>query len=365
MPFAAHNGSRYRSTLAATFYSQHGWERFNPVEQGSLEEGAGKVRKRARSRLSSRSDRGQSRESGNLGYWGMSIERMALLLQSRRTGRPHGGGSAQIDAGRAVAGAVLSGIASAQSQPLFFHHISKTAGTSVTAAIRSMTKRSSVISKGGNLPLAFVQKIVAAGLRPDQFIYGHPAHGVSAVLRGKTRIITLLRDPVEQSISNYLFIRSDFGNPDRRAARRMDFAEFIRTYPYYAAFQAGSLAVGLRTELPTGAAELATCLPEICAFLDEMFLVGTVEGVEDFMHDLAHAMGWQSVPKLRHLRKGRAPQSERAALRMIRATLEDDPNLATRFAIERAVYQHASAIAARRRNSQRARTVTTKSSIAV
>ena len=279
----------------------------------------------------------------------MTIERMALVVESRRTGRPHGLCSAQIDDARAGAGAVLPRIASAQPQPLFFHHISKTAGTSVTAAIRSMTKRSSVVSKGGNLPLAFVQKIVAAGLRPDQFFYGHPAHGVSALLRGKTRVITLLRDPIEQSISNYLFIRSDFGNPDRRAARRMNFAEFIGTYPYYAAFQAGSLAVGLRTELPQGAAELAECLPEICAFLDEMFLVGTVERVEDFMHDLAQAMGWQSVPRLRHLRKSRTPHSERAALRMIRATLEDDPDLAPRFAIERAVYEHASAIAARRK----------------
>ncbi len=278
---------------------------------------------------------------------------MALLLQSWRTGRLHGRNSAQIDAGRTVAGAVLPRIASAESQPLFFHHIAKTAGTSVTAAIRSMTKRSSVISKGGNLPLAFVQKIVASGLRPDQFIHGHPAHGVSAELRGKTRIITLLRDPVEQSISNYLFIRSDFGNPDRRAARRMDFAEFIRTHPYYAAFQAGSLAVGLRTELPPGAAVLAKCLPEIRAFLDEMFLVGTVEGVQDFMRDLAHAMGWQSVPELRHLRKSRASQRERTALRMLRATLEDDPDFAPRFAIERAIYEHASAIAARRRNLQR------------
>ena len=149
------------------------------------------------------------RQSRVRGIGGMTIERMTLL-QSRRTGRPHGLGSAQINEGRAGAGAVLPRIASAQSQPLFFHHISKTAGTSVTAAIRSMTKRSSVVSKGGNLPLAFVQKIVAAGLRPDQFIYGHPGHGVSAVLRGKTRIITLLRDPVEQCISNYLFIRSDF-----------------------------------------------------------------------------------------------------------------------------------------------------------
>lgn len=284
----------------------------------------------------------------------MSIERIALLLQSRRTGRSHGRDSAQIDAGRTVGGAVLPRIASAQSQPLFFHHISKTAGTSVIAAIRSMTKRSSVISKGGNLPLAFVQKIVSAGLRHDQFIHGHPAHGVSAVLRGKTRIITLLRDPVEQSISNYLFIRSDFGNPDRRAARRMGFAEFIRAHPYYAGFQAGSLAVGLRTELPSGAAELAECLPEICAFLDEMFVVGTVERVQDFMQDLAHAMDWQSVPNLRHLRKSRASQRERTALRMLRATLEDDPDLAPRFAVERAVYEYAAAIAARRRNLQRA-----------
>jgi hypothetical protein len=289
----------------------------------------------------------------------MSIEQIALLLPWRRAGRAQGRGSAQIAAGtaqdgRTVAGAVLPSIAPADPQPLFFHHISKTAGTSVTAAIRSMTKRSSVISKGGNLPLAFVQKIVASGLRPDQFIHGHPAHGVSAVLRGKTRIITLLRDPVDQSISNYLFIRSDFYNPDRRAARRMDFAEFIRTHPYYAAFQAASLAVGLRTELPFGAALLAECLPEIFAFLDEMFLVGTVESIQDFMQDLADAMGWQSLPKLRHLRKSRASQRERAGLRRLRATLEDEPDLAPLFAIERAVYQHASAIAARRRNLQRA-----------
>ena len=81
------------------------------------------------------------------------------------------------------------------------------------------------------------------------------------------------------------------------------------------------------------------------------------------MHDLAHARGWQSVPKLRNLRKSRASQRERTLLRMLRATLEDDPDLAPRFAIERAVYQHASAIAARRRTLQRPSEVIPKSGV--
>ena len=43
--------------------------------------------------------------------------------------------------------------------------------------------------------------------------------GVAAALRGRADIVTLLREPADQIISNFLFIRTDPNNPDSAPAR--------------------------------------------------------------------------------------------------------------------------------------------------
>src|SRR6266481_177589 len=70
-------------------------------------------------------------------------------------------------------------------RPLFFHHVPKTAGTSLIKAIGKMVLPELTFSERGNLSAAFIAELVERGLIPGQFIYGHPATGGAVPLRGK------------------------------------------------------------------------------------------------------------------------------------------------------------------------------------
>src|SRR5215469_16630041 len=80
-------------------------------------------------------------------------------------------------------------------KPLFFHHIPRTAGTSLIEGIRMMIRPELAVCDNGNLPRPYVDALVAEGLTPGHFVFGHPGPGAASTLRGKAKIITLLREP--------------------------------------------------------------------------------------------------------------------------------------------------------------------------
>ena len=98
-------------------------------------------------------------------------------------------------------------------EPLFFHHVAKTGGTSLIQAIRAVTPPRLCFTERGNLSAPFVDALVARGLVPGQFIHGHPGTGAAQPLRGRARIVTLLREPCDQVISNYFWLRKDWRVP--------------------------------------------------------------------------------------------------------------------------------------------------------
>lgn len=225
----------------------------------------------------------------------------------------------------------------ADPRPLFFFHIAKTGGTSITAAIGMRYPRRLVRSERGNLSLDYADRLVAEGLAPGWFVHGHPAHGVGALLRGRTRMVTMLRDPVDQCVSNYLFIRGDPANPNQPAAKAMGFSAFLRAHPYYAIFQTGSLLVGMLPELPP-IERFGDQLPAIKAFLNDMALVGTSRDSGRFLEDLSALMGWDRPPVAKRLRRAKADAREIESLRAERLALETDDRLAPLFAVERTVF---------------------------
>jgi len=249
------------------------------------------------------------------------------------------------------------GTAQGEQRPVFFFHIPKTAGTSTVAALRAMLRPDAVITERGVLSLARVEKAVAAGLHGGQFIHGHPGHGVGAALYWRTRMVTLLREPRAHIVSNYLFLRGDPANPHAEEAQRLGFSAFIRAHPYYAVFQAGSLCVGMERRPVSGTAEIVARLALIESFLAGMDLVGTTERLAEFVTTLAALTG-RKPPRLRHLRRGKGRAEEVARLREELAALERDPALAPLFAAERAVYDCASRLAARRPRQSEAITFT-------
>jgi hypothetical protein len=230
-------------------------------------------------------------------------------------------------------------------RPLFFHHVPKTAGTSLIRAIGKMVLPELAYSEKGNLSAAFIAELVERGLTPGQFIHGHPGAGAAAPLRRRAHIVTLLREPRDQVISNYLYVRFDRGVPDHGASRALEFREFVLARPRYAIFQTASLHLGI-AERPVGRAEdFIDMVPQILDYLDEMAVVGMVDQASVFMLRLAQIMGWPPTPHFPHRRKSRISLEQRERMQAEFADLQNNPMLSALFAAERAVYLHARALA--------------------
>lgn len=226
-------------------------------------------------------------------------------------------------------------------EPLFFHHVAKTGGTSFVEAMRNITPQGLQSTQPGSLTVDFVQALLAHGLRPGEFIYGHVATGAALPLRGRTRIITLLRDPCEQAISNYYALLNDYRLPDARAAWRLGFPGFLLEYPYFTIFQTASLHVGIEQTPLRRTEDLIDRLPILFDYLDEMHAVGTPALAATLFRRLAAERGIGDPEPYPHRTRTRLLASRRATLQRQYAELSRHPRLGPLIAAEQALYRKA------------------------
>ena len=89
--------------------------------------------------------------------------------------------------------------------------------------------------------------------------------------------------------------------PWHPAAAELGIRDFIHTYPGVLAFQTISLANGLGNVVsPT---RLYECLPDIVRYLESMFLLNTVDQIDEFMASLAGLRKWPAPVLVRRLNK--------------------------------------------------------------
>ena len=107
--------------------------------------------------------------------------------------------------------------------PAIFLHIQKTAGTTITEAVRRHYRRD-FISHGDHLERD------AASLQKTRFISGHFGYEYCRQFMHGRYAFTFLRDPVERILSLYYFsrTRNPAEYPIYRAAHEMDLAEYLR-----------------------------------------------------------------------------------------------------------------------------------------
>ena len=230
--------------------------------------------------------------------------------------------------------------------PLFFHHIAKTGGTSFVRAMRTMVPRALQASENGDLSAAFVQRLTAEGLKPGQFIYGHPGARAALPLRGKCCMTVLLREPREQAISNYLWILRDWRLPDHAAAKAGDFRAFLKARPYFAIFQTASLHVGVEQRPIERAEDLIDRLPDLIDYLGEFELIGTTETEEALFLRACRILQLADPPRFPHHRKSAVSAARRQEMREQYEDLEHDPALGALIRAEQALYLEARTLAA-------------------
>jgi hypothetical protein len=234
--------------------------------------------------------------------------------------------------------------------PLLHYHISKTAGNSFNRAIRSVYTDEECLTNNGNITLDFLKSVSDERWEKTRFIYGHCGAQVGESLLGKTRGLLLLRDPVEQVISNYLHIAREPQVPLCKAACSLGFQRFIEVYPFHLCFQLTSINLGLAPpDFPwRGVDEVYRLVPRVLDYMSTFSLVGTVEQLGKFMSDLTLMMGWERNPEMTWVNQ--APQIDggevdRQQLRDILSELEQKPRYAQIIATERLVYLRAKALA--------------------
>jgi hypothetical protein len=236
-----------------------------------------------------------------------------------------------------------------EALPLYFLHIAKTGGTSLTAALKAFYCAEDVISDAGNISVDFI-RAQEHRLHAPVFVHGHAQHGVMSHLMGRVRAITFLRDPPAQAVSNYLHVARDLDNPLRCAAINLGFTRFITTFWQYAVYQVHALDVSITPEPAPFPEDLERRVGEVFTLLDKMFFVGCLEQVSDVSPLLSLLLGLPAcltVPRLNTAAEHGADGETVERLRAEYEALQDNPRIAHLLSLERSIYNKAASLRSR------------------
>ncbi|MBV8131889.1 MAG: sulfotransferase family 2 domain-containing protein [Alphaproteobacteria bacterium] len=255
-----------------------------------------------------------------------------------------------------VNGAVGAGVEhksmSEEVFPLYFLHIAKTGGTSLTAALKAFYRADEVISDAGNISVDFL-KAHEHRINDATFLHGHAQHDVMSYLMSRVRAITLLRDPKAQAVSNFLHVVRDLGNPLRCAAINLGFTEFITTFWHYAVYQTNALHVSITPGPVRFPEELEQHVGQIFTLLDKMFFVGCLEQMNDVYLLLSLLLRLPACLTIPHLNSAAQQGISGDTLDRLGTeyeALQNNAGIAHLLSIERAVYDKAASLRSRYRH---------------
>ena len=159
----------------------------------------------------------------------------------------------------------------------------------------------------------------------------------------RAHLVTVLRLPENQAISNYLHVRRHPELPLYDAAQKMNFSDFMRENWQYLVFQGIALDV-VQSATPVDTPEtFFRRLPATRALLNSIDFVGCLENMGGLLARLASAFGWDSSGLPVHLNA--APPLDLdcnlIGLREAYRALSRDPYLAPLVAAEQSIYLQA------------------------
>ncbi len=209
---------------------------------------------------------------------------------------------------------------------LYYLHIPKTAGTSFTDFI---SKQFHATESHPPQHISAFLKTPRTVLDNYKFIAGHFFYNVDAFMHRKPVYITMLRDPLERTISHYSHVRrspAHYAYPIVKSQSLLEFARDPRTQPLYANMQARY--IGLNMNYPEIIEKLAsnqyqgleleqqmeayapngyfdpTILEQAQERLTNFAFVGLAEHFDKSIDLLAHTFGWELQQETRNLNIG-------------------------------------------------------------
>jgi hypothetical protein len=243
-----------------------------------------------------------------------------------------------------------SEIGAEQSEAVYFLHIEKTAGTSVHKFLLDR------LSKTDLCPARLIDHLEgtsAESLRPYRVFSGHFTGGLADFLGLPLKTVTLLRDPVQRSISQYAHIRRDPLAEHHELAQGLSLREFClhpATQPLIQDYQARCLAGEaqdvpfrqvVRANMPRSDFEREQLLRRARARLADCAAVGVTEHLTATWQAFCSALGleWSGTAPYENPSYNRPKTIDRETLTIIRDLTQCDAILhkeATRMLFDRA-----------------------------
>jgi hypothetical protein len=227
--------------------------------------------------------------------------------------------------------------------PLYFAHIAKTGGTSLTAAIARQYPEARIYKGDGTISVQYLES-VAHELRGDAFIAGHPRPGAVKYLRNRARIITLLRDPARQAVSHYVHARVDERHPRHDQAMRLSFSNYMTTYPEYIVFQAVSIASSVYDDKNNIVDFVTEQVDDVVSIMRQFDFVGVTERLNEIGSIFSTLMFGGANLRIPKLNSSMFYGFDRDRLDEFLGeyrALKADPNLAPYLAAEQRIYEEA------------------------
>lgn len=191
-------------------------------------------------------------------------------------------------------------------EPVYFLHIEKTAGSSVHRVLTAS------LPNGRVCPIRLWQDLEAVNaedIRDFALYSGHLTGSFADFLGRRLRTITILRDPVQRSISHYAHCRRDSTSLYHKLAKRLSLHEFC-LHPetrhlidnYQTRFLAGADFAAPRpwpkeVALPESPERLGEMLTRARAVMRECIAVGITERLPDTLMLFSEILGlkWSGV----------------------------------------------------------------------
>jgi len=229
-------------------------------------------------------------------------------------------------------------------RPVVFLHVPKTAGTSLIQALLAMKPWAHTLTHEGNITPELLHSYASLSVdqRSDALIYGHAYHGIFQAFTDAT-LLTVVRDPEEQAVSNYLHILRSPDTHLYQDAQALSFRDFLHKHWQCFVFQSMSLDVPTSTCPIASRNDFFSRVPAIHSVLNRIDFVGTTDDLSGFMATLSRAFG-VPAPPMPYLHRAvdlGASTAQIAALRASYRALAEEPSLTHLVAEERALYQTA------------------------
>lgn len=179
---------------------------------------------------------------------------------------------------------------SVRAKPLYFMHIPKTGGTSLADAILWSYPLNKIFYPNNIVTEDFINANINR-IDRDSIIIGHPGPGIGGIIKDIADVVTVLRNPRDRTVSQYLQIRRHYDNPNCCDARLLSLDEFLRRHPEQIAFQALYLDQVVNGESLYDYSEIYGRISRVCDYIFSIKLAGVMERSAEFCAALTGLIG--------------------------------------------------------------------------